>query len=84
MKSQLRKRGDSRLAVNKWCTRRKPLGTRADYVLNPAFVREFVRQCERVRAMEFRVVEIADDKLAAVFEVYAATVLKTGNSWATS
>lgn len=35
--------------------------------------------------MEFRVVEIDDDRLAAVFEIYAATVLKTeANSFATS
>jgi hypothetical protein len=30
---------------------------------------EFRRQCQRVKEMEFRVVEILDDKVAAVFEV---------------
>ncbi len=44
----------------------------------------FRAQCQRVEEMGFRVVEIDDDRLAAVFEVYAATVLKTENSWATS
>lgn len=34
--------------------------------------------------MEFRVVEIADDRLATVFEVYASAILKTANSWPTS
>jgi hypothetical protein len=52
--------------------------TRAENCENPEFMEEFRRQCDRVSAMEFRVVEIGDDKLAAVFEVYAATVLGTG------
>jgi hypothetical protein len=44
----------------------------------------FRKQCQRVKAMEFRVVEIDDDRLAVVFEVYASAILKTENSWATS
>jgi hypothetical protein len=44
----------------------------------------FCAECARVKAMEYRVVEIGDDKLAAVFEVYASFVLGTSNSWATS
>ena len=58
--------------------------TRAANCANPDFMEHFQKQCHRVKRMEFRVVEIDDDRLAAVFEVYAATVLKTENSWATS
>lgn len=65
---------------------RKPLaGSRAKNVQDEDFLDEFRRQCHRVREMEFRVVEITDDRLAAVFEIYAATVLDTPyNSFATS
>ena len=74
-----------RLAVAAFAERKKPLaGTREANSQDTEFMAEFRSQCERVKAMEFRVVEITDDKLAAVFEVYAATVLKTKNSWATS
>lgn len=49
------------------------------------FLQEFIRQKERVTAMEFRVVAIADDFESYVFEPYAAMMLKTPyNSWATS
>jgi hypothetical protein len=58
--------------------------TRAANCSNPAFMEHFQAQCGRVKAMEFRVVDIADDRLAAVFEVYASAILKTENSWATS
>ena len=58
--------------------------TRADNCANPAFMEHFRRACQRVGEMEYRVVEIDDDRLAAVFEVYAATILQTENSWATS
>ena len=58
--------------------------TRAANCANPDFMEHFRTQCQRVEEMGFRVVEIDDDRLAAVFEVYAATVLKTENSWATS
>jgi hypothetical protein len=60
------------------------IGTRKQNCANPAFMKEFRRQCQRVKAMEFRTVTITDDKLAAVFEVYASTILGTANSWATS
>jgi hypothetical protein len=58
--------------------------TRAANCDNPAFKEEFVRQIERVTEMDFRVVEINDDRLAAVFEVYAATVLGLHQSFAVS
>jgi hypothetical protein len=58
------------------------LATRAANCANEAFKATFVSQCARVAQMEFRVVAIDDDKLAAVFEVYAATMLCTENSWA--
>lgn len=61
-----------------------PGTTRDENCADDGFLREFERQCKRVGEMEFRVVEISDDKLAAVFEIYSATVLKTENSFATS
>jgi hypothetical protein len=36
---------------------------------------EFRRQCERVARMDFQVVEITENRLAAVFEIYAAAAL---------
>lgn len=49
------------------------------------FLQEFIWQKERVTAMDFRVVAIADDFESYVFEPYAAMVLGTPyNSWATS
>ena len=63
-------------AVRAFRRKHLPLAeTRKANCENPAFMKEFRRQCERVRAMGFQVVEITDDRLAAVFEVYAATVL---------
>lgn len=50
-------------------------GTRKANCEDPEFLAEFQRQCERVRRMDFQVVEITDNRLAAVFEIYAATVL---------
>jgi hypothetical protein len=45
----------------------------------------FTEAKERITAMDFRVVEIEDDRESAVFEVYAAFVLATSyNSFATS
>lgn len=45
----------------------------------------FEAEIANVRAMEFRIVRIDDDRVAAVFEIYAATVLGTPwNSFATS
>jgi hypothetical protein len=59
--------------------------TRAANCDNLAFKEEFRRQIERVREMDFQVVEIKDDdRLAAVFEVYAATVLGLDQSFAVS
>jgi hypothetical protein len=59
--------------------------TRAELQDHPPFHAEFVRQKERVTAMEFRVVEIKDDFESYVFEAYAARELKSPhNSWATS
>jgi hypothetical protein len=58
--------------------------TRAANRDNPAFKEEFLRQIQRVTEMDFQVVEIDDDRLAAVFEVYAATVLGLDQSFAVS
>jgi hypothetical protein len=58
--------------------RRKKLelaGTRKANCEDPAFQEEFRRQCERVRHMDFQIVEIKENQLAAVFEIYAATTL---------
>lgn len=56
--------------------KRLPLAeTRKANCEDPAFMEEFRRQCERIRAMGFQVAEITDDRVAAVFEVYAAAVL---------
>ncbi len=74
-----------RLAVAKLAQGKHVFGaTRADNCANAAFMAEFKKQCERVKAMEFRVVEIDDDAVAAVFEVYASRLLKTTSSAATS
>lgn len=59
--------------------------TRAELQLDSRFRREFVRQKERVAAMDFRVATIADNFESYVFEPYAALMLDTAyNSWATS
>lgn len=56
--------------------RKLPLaGTRKTNCEDPEFMAEFRRQCERIRRMDIQVVEITDNRLAAVFEIYAATVL---------
>lgn len=58
--------------------RRKGLalaGTRKTNCEDPKFQAEFRRQCELVRNMDFQIVEITDNRLAAVFEIYAATAL---------
>lgn len=59
-------------------------GTRAANAADPEFKEEFRRQCAIVREMGVRVVEINDNKLAAVFEIYAATVLGLPQSFAVS
>lgn len=48
-----------------------------------SFKNEHERQRQRIKDMTFRVVEINDPKVAAVFEVYASTILRTINSWET-
>ncbi len=59
--------------------------TRAELQLDSRFRREFVRQKERVAAMDFRVAKIVDNFESYVFEPYAALMLDTPyNSWATS
>jgi hypothetical protein len=59
--------------------------TRAELERNSTFGPEFLRQKERVTAMDFRIVEIEDDLESYVFEAYAASCLVTPyNSWATS
>lgn len=59
--------------------------TRAELQLDSRFRREFVRQKERVAAMDFQVVTITDNFESYVFEPYAALMLETPyNSWATS
>jgi hypothetical protein len=59
--------------------------SRAERQRDPLFLAEFIRQKERVTAMEFRIVEIPDDFESYVFEPYAALELRTPyNSWATS
>lgn len=58
---------------------------RGELLHDPQFPALFVAAKERITAMEFRVVEIEDDRESAVFEVYAAYVLQTPyNSFATS
>jgi hypothetical protein len=57
---------------------------RAQRELHKGFKREFEMQKERVRQMDFRVVEILSDLECYVFEPYAAEMLATPhNSWAT-
>jgi len=75
-----------RLAVEAVDGRLKGLPTvRAKLQRDSRFRREFVRQKERVAAMDFRVVTITDNFESYVFEPYAALILATPyNSWATS
>jgi hypothetical protein len=58
--------------------------TRAENCANSAFMDEFRRQCQRVRRMGFQVVEIDDNRLASVFEIYAAAALGLRQSFAVS
>jgi hypothetical protein len=50
-------------------------GSRKANCADPDFMEEFRRQCERIAGWDFQVVEITNNRLAAVFEIYAATVL---------
>lgn len=62
--------------VRSFHRKKKPLaGTRKANCADPEFMAEFRRQCERIARWDFQVVEITDNRLAAVFEIYAATVL---------
>jgi hypothetical protein len=59
--------------------------TRAALQKDSRFRREFLRQKERVTAMDFQVVTLTDNFESYVFEPYAALMLDTPyNSWATS
>jgi hypothetical protein len=59
--------------------------TRAGLEVDSRFREEFLRQKERVTAMEFRVVTITHDFESYVLEPYAGLMLGTPyNSWATS
>lgn len=63
----------------------RPLAsTRKGNCDDPEFMAEFRRQCSLVRDMGVRVVEINNNKLSAVFEIYAATVLGLPQSFAVS
>jgi|GEM_PF-1607019 len=62
--------------VRSFHRKKKPLArTRKENCADPEFMVEFRRQCERIARWDFQVVEITDNRLAAVFEIYAATVL---------
>jgi hypothetical protein len=73
------------LAVKHFHAKKLPLaGTRKANCEDPEFMVEFQRQCERIRRMDIQVVEITDNRLAAVFEIYAATALGLGQTFAVS
>jgi hypothetical protein len=64
------------LTVKHFRAKKLPLaGTRKANCEDPEFMAEFQRQCERIRRMDIQVVEITDNRLAAVFEIYAVTAL---------
>jgi hypothetical protein len=66
--------------VRSFHRKRLPLaGSRKANCADPDFMEEFRRQCERIAHWDFQVVEITDNRLAAVFEIYAATVLGLRN-----
>jgi hypothetical protein len=75
-----------RLAVEAVDGRFKDLPVvRAELQQDSRFREEFLRQKERVTAMDFRVVTITDNFESYVFEPFAALMLSTKyNSWATS
>ena len=87
--SRRAQRNEATYAYNRTCDVFRGRGialapTRAKNCDNPAFMEEFRRQIEHVVKMDFQVVEINTDRLAAVFEVYAATVLGLDQSFAVS
>lgn len=59
-------------------------GTRAANCEDPEFMAAFRHQCDFLRNCGVRIVEINDNRLSAVFEIYAATVLGLPQSFATS
>lgn len=52
-------------------------GSRAGLILDRAFAAAFVAAKERIRAMEYRYVEEADQNRQALLEIYCAVVLGT-------
>ncbi len=53
------------------------IGTRDEIAATPEFAPYFQQAKERIRAMDFQVIEIADPVLSTIFEVYAAVALET-------
>ena len=67
-----------RLALEQARKEGKPItAPRRELLADPRFAALFIAAKERITAMEFRVVEIEDDRESAVFEVYAAYMLET-------
>jgi len=52
-------------------------GSRAGLMLDPAFAAAFTAAKERIRKMEYRYVEEADQNRQALLEIYCAVVLAT-------
>jgi hypothetical protein len=52
-------------------------GSRAGLMLDPVFASAFKAAKERIRAMEYRYVEEADQNRQALLEIYCAVVLST-------
>jgi hypothetical protein len=52
-------------------------GSRAGLMLDPAFAAAFTAAKERIRQMEYRYVEEADQNRQALLEIYCAVVLAT-------
>lgn len=51
--------------------------SRANLILDPVFLAAFTAAKERIRAMEYRYVEEADQNRQALLEIYCAVVLST-------
>lgn len=60
-----------------------PPATRRLLATDPSFAPIFARSRERVGAMAMRYVQVADAELRTVFEVYAAVLLGTDNTFET-
>jgi hypothetical protein len=52
-------------------------GSRAGLMLDPVFAKAFAAAKERIRRMEYRYVEEADQNRQALLEIYCAVVLET-------